>query len=275
VRRAVATSSVIDMHFEAVADAMRHAHRETIAPRFRTLVEGEIEHKSPGEVVTIADRECEEFLGPLLRDVADVPVVGEEGTAADPSLVGLISTSDAVWLVDPIDGTANFADGSPEYAVMVAYVEHGRTTASWIWQPQVDRMAIASLGAGATINGTTVTTPVPEPDPMSWRGVVKDRFLPPELRAAVEANLTGFGARHQGSNCAGIEYPALVAGRHTFLFYWRTLPWDHAPGVLLAQEAGCSALRPDGRPFSLQPDAEGLLVAHHSAAEVIRDRLLG
>ncbi len=268
-----ATGVTVD--FEAVEAAMRHAHATAIAPRFRALADGEVEEKSPGEMVTVADRDCEELLAPLLREIVDAPVVGEERASADPSIIGLLESSPAAWLVDPIDGTSNFAGGSPDYAVMVAFVEGGEPTAAWILQPEHDVMLVAAVGAGATRNAEPVQAPQPDEDPSRWLPVIKDRFLPPDARARVERAIPSLGPVHQGGHCAGIEYPGLISGRHSLLLYWRTLPWDHAPGVLFADEAGCVALRPDGARFSITDGGEGLLVCHRSIAADALELLLG
>lgn len=277
------------MDTDAVADAIRFAHRETIAPHFGTLKAESIEHKSVGEIVTVADRDCERLLGPLLRDVIDAPILGEEATAAEPALLNAARGWDSYWLIDPIDGTASFADGDPHYAVMVAHVDRQRTVASWIFQPELDHMAVAVRGAGATFDGRKVMTPEPGADPGSWSGVLKDRFLPDDLRASVSEASTAFGPLHDGSHCAGFEYPALVSGRHRFLSYWRTLPWDHAPGVLYATEAGCRAVRPGhfahgyhadhrgdhGADYAVHDGAVGLVVAHRTIAADVAAHLFG
>lgn len=74
------------MDAEAVAQAIRFAHDQVIAPWFGALTSDEVDEKPAGDVVTVADRECERLLGPLLRDIEDVPVVGEEAVGQDPSL---------------------------------------------------------------------------------------------------------------------------------------------------------------------------------------------
>lgn len=257
-----------------MSEAIRFAEAEEIAPRFGRLVEGDIEEKSPGELVTVADRACERVLTALLRDIRDVPVVGEEAAAIDPSLLGLVAAAPAVWLVDPLDGTANFAAGSPDHAVMVAFVELGVATASWIWAPASEQMAVASRGDGASINGVPIRVddPVERADA---RGVVKDRFLPDSMKQVVRASEHRFGSFVPGCNCAGIEYPDLVQGRVDFLFYWRTLPWDHAPGALVAEEAGMLAQRPDGSRYVCGSPVDGLLVAHPGVINDIRLGLLG
>ena len=89
------------------------------------------------------------------------------------------------------------------------------------------------------------------------------------------ANEHRFAAHLPGRNCAGIEYPTLVAGDVDFLLYWRTLPWDHAPGVLFAEEAGFRAARPDGTAYRCGDGRHGLVVAHRDVCDDVRIALLG
>ncbi len=267
------TLSGVDLR--AVSDAIRLAEAQEVAPRFGSLGDTDVCEKSPGELVTMADRACEALLSGLLRSIRDVPVVGEEAAAADPSLISLIAGSPAVWVVDPLDGTANFVEGRPEYSVMVAFVERGTTTAAWMWNPAVEEMAVAVRGSGAELNGVAVRLADPGEDLRQLSGVVKQRFLPPEERAAIARNKAAFGAHQEGSGCAGVDYPALVAGATDFLFYWRTLPWDHLPGVLFAQEAGGVAMRPNGAPYEPAAGGDGLIVAHPSVCDRVRRDLLG
>ena len=260
------------MDHQRVADAIVHAAAQEITPRFRALADGDVTEKSPGEVVTTADRACELLLTDLLRSILAVPVIGEEASAADASLPSTIAAQPAAWVVDPLDGTANFAAGSADHSVMVAFVERGTTTASWIWTPEADSMAIAARGAGATVNGARVTA-APPSAANERAGVVKERFLPDDIRASINAAPQAFAHRSEGRNCAGIDYPDLVAGTVDVLLYWRTLPWDHLPGALFAREAGCRTLRPNGELYDADSPGEGLLVAHESVCDELRETL--
>jgi len=253
---------------------MGEAHRLAIAPHFRSLAADDVEEKEAGEVVTVADRAAERVLGPLLREVIDAPVLGEEAAAADPSLLDLVGAPGPLWLLDPIDGTANFAVGSPTYAVMVALLRDGETEAAWILQPHDDRLITAVRGGGATIDGRPVVVPEPPVDPASWSGVIKDRFVPEQQRVTLQARARTLGPRYQGSSCAGFEYPTLVEGGHSFLLYWRTRPWDHAPGALVAAEAGARAIRPDGTTYRADRPGAGLIVAHRAIVEEVAGLLL-
>ena len=134
---------------------------------------------------------------------------------------------------------------------MVARVRSGETTHAWIWIPQRGQMAIAEHGAGATIDGVRVQAGPVAADPTMWTAVVKKRYVPVEDRLVVDRFAARIGDPVEGIGCAGIEYIDLVLGRYDLLMYWRTLPWDHAPGSLLATEAGLKPSDPTVAPTDL------------------------
>ena len=118
---------------DEVLQVMKDAARVAIMPRFQRLADDEVEEKSAGEIVTLTDREVEAIITPVLRRLRpDAVVVGEEATAADPELLNAIDDGATAWLVDPLDGTSNFVSGRDQFAVMVALMEGGVTTRSWI-----------------------------------------------------------------------------------------------------------------------------------------------
>ncbi|MCX5207150.1 hypothetical protein OG897_37815 [Streptomyces sp. NBC_00237] len=137
------------MWIDEVTDILREAAVEAILPRHRALSEGEITEKTPGEVVTVADREAEALITRRLRCLRDVPVVGEEATASVPALLRAVRDAPEVWLVDPLDGTPNFVAGRADYAVMAALVRGGETVAAWILQPATGVAYVAEKGSGA------------------------------------------------------------------------------------------------------------------------------
>lgn len=215
----------------------------------------DVREKSAGEVVTAADLAAEALLTAGLHDLTPgVPVLGEEAASVDPSLLGLLVRPGPVWVVDPLDGTAAYVAGSPDHAVLVALVEDGATTAAVVHQPAHRRTWTAVRGGGAWRDGRRLRVR-PAADPP--RAAVLRRFLPPDVRARVDGAL---GEEPPPSTCAGVLYPQLAEGELDLLLFWRTLPWDHAAGVLLATEAGAAARRPGGHDYRPGAPGEGLLV---------------
>ena len=116
---------------EQVAQIIREVAAAEVMPRFRKLADHEISQKrNPGDLVTIADIESERRLTKELTRLAPgTVVVGEEGADADPSLLLALEGDRPTWLVDPVDGTANFAKGKDCFAVIVGYCQGGKTLA--------------------------------------------------------------------------------------------------------------------------------------------------
>lgn len=221
------------------------------------------EEKSPGEWVTEADKAAEIFLDRALRSL--IPgslVVGEEAASTDPTVLYRLTSDGSVWLIDPLDGTANFSNGVSPFAVMVALVRSGETVASWILDPITGEFCVSEKGSGSWVNGQQIIVDNDVPKLSRMTGAVLRRFLPKGLAEHVVAVEGRFAELTIGSKCAGFDYPDIAKGTKHFALYWRTLPWDHAPGALFLQEAGGVAMRPDGSAYRVVDHARpGLLAA--------------
>jgi fructose-1,6-bisphosphatase/inositol monophosphatase family enzyme len=253
---------------DQVAALMRAVAADIILPRHRALAACDIAEKSPGEVVTIADREAEA----RLRDGLDrlgvgARIIGEEAAADDPSLLDEAGR-DLVWLVDPLDGTANFASGTGAFGIMVALVADGDPVASWMLDPVSGRLCHAARGQGAWIDGRPVraragsgTRPV---------AALATQFMPAAERQRTHALAAERFSLEPIPRCAAESYPRLVLGRNQMAMFQRILPWDHAPGVLFLTEAGGVATHWDGSRYRVGSAGTGLLVAsdaaHHALA---------
>lgn len=260
------------MQPSAVSDILQSAADTAILPRFRKLAAGEVIEKAKDEVVTIADREAEQLIEALLlKLLPGSRVVGEEACAADATLLERLDEGE-VWLVDPLDGTANFVAGRPVFASMVALLRDGEAAAAWVFNPVTRVHWRAERGGGTWRNGLAVRC---RPAPGPLRGAVLTRFLPPELRDRIESRRDRVGEMLPGQRCAGVEYPAIIGNEQQFALFWRTLPWDHVPGTLLVTEAGGHVARLDGTAYRAADDARGLLAAASKEQwQAVRDALL-
>lgn len=246
-----------------VGDILREAASTIIEPRFARLRDDEISEKAPGEVVTVADQEAETFITRHLRELLPgVPVVGEEAVSEDPGLIHALTSAPLAWLVDPLDGTANFTHGDDRWAVMAALVQDGETIASAIYRHTDHRLYLAERGNGACCNGVRLSAPAPaNVSAGDLRGAVLTRFLTVDERTTMLPRLARIGEVTAGFNCAGYEYPTIADGEENFALFQRTLPWDHAPGALLLTEAGGVARHPDGSTYRPDTPRRGLLLA--------------
>ncbi len=233
-----------------------------IMPRFRQLAAGDIRDKAPGDMVTVADEAAEAKLARRLGELLPgALIVGEEAASTDPAVLDRLSTDEPVWIIDPVDGTTNFAAGIPLFGVIVALARHGETLVACLHDPVHGDMALASRGDGATCNGKAIHVAAPK-EPARMFGTVKLRFgnraLPLRIVERCQQVPPFVDLR-----CAALEYLALASGRLDYGLYRKLAPWDHAAGMLLHAEAGGharhidgTAYRPDGPPFT-----DGILIA--------------
>ncbi|MEV0896484.1 inositol monophosphatase family protein [Actinoplanes sp. NPDC049802] len=250
-----------DQVLDRVAELVREVAHTVVLPRFRRLADDEVRQKSPGDLVTIADQESERALTRgLTALLPGSVVVGEEAVAADPAVRDRIDGSGAVWIVDPVDGTNNFAAGKTPFCVMVALVRDGHTCAAWILDVVGDHLTVAEAGSGAYRDGVRVKTRTDDPGAAELRGVIS-QYLPRDLRDRVSSNAVGLGGHTAGRHCAGYEYPAVATDEQQFAMFWRILPWDHVPGALIVREAGGVARHLDGAEHRATGHQRGLLVA--------------
>lgn len=237
---------------------MREVAATAILPRFRHLKESEVSYKGPADLVTIADQEAEALLTARLPElIPGSRVVGEEAASTNPALIAMAGEPGHVWVIDPVDGTANFASGQEPFAVMIALLKDSQPMAGWILDPVSGIAAVAERGSGTYIGGSRVTMPTDLPSgPL--RGPAH-RLAP--LARGNPSTVEIIPSR----NCVGWDYPAIVRGEQQFAVFWKTLVWDHAPGILLVEEAGGVAWRLDGTPYDVADDRSGLLVAQNQA----------
>jgi fructose-1,6-bisphosphatase/inositol monophosphatase family enzyme len=261
---------------DQVAELIREVAATVVLPRFRHLSAGEVHQKSPGDLVTIADQEAEQALTRGLTALrAGSTVVGEEAVAADPAVLDRMSADGPIWIVDPVDGTNNFAAGKEPFAMMVALVEAGEAVASWILDVPGDHLTVAELGSGAYRDGVRVKSRTDDPGVAALRGVVATHYFPGDLRAEAGSHTSVFGAVTRGRHCAGWEYPAVAMDVQQFAMFWRVLPWDHVPGALIVREAGGTVRHFDGSPYRPADRESGLLAAENEEIwQSVRDTVL-
>jgi fructose-1,6-bisphosphatase/inositol monophosphatase family enzyme len=252
----------------AVHKLMREASQRAILPRWRMLAAHEIVSKKPSgdlpDVVTIADREAEAILGEgLARLIPQAAIVGEEACHTDPAMLDRLGEA-LCWVVDPLDGTNNFAEGEPPFGILIALVERGETVAGWLYDCLNGRFCHAERGQGAFVDGERIVARATGADPpIAANSLI---YMRPAKRAAVAAEIALHYTLVDIPRCAAEQYPRLVLGQNDVAIFERTLPWDHAAGVLFVNEAGGKAARPDGSEYRVADyDRPGLIGAASEA----------
>lgn len=247
-----------------VASIIEDVAQAEIAPRFGKLKDSDIDTKSgPNDFVTQADRGAEAALQRAFASAyPGVGFVGEEGAAADPSILDGLHGEGAFWIVDPLDGTRNFVQRRREFATIVAFVVDGVTRGGWIYAIPDAKCAIASYGEGVVWDGADLAAPRENAGVLSGFRAIGNLAEPwntqmaPKLRSRFVT---------QSARCAAYAYIHLLTGKKDFALYSRCSPWDHAAGVLMLSEMGGRAAYLDDdtqyRPVATQ--GRPLLVASH------------
>ncbi len=203
--------------------------------------------RNPADLVTRADRMSEELIvGVLRKRFPHHGVLAEEGTA--------YAGEEYRWIIDPIDGTTNFAHGLPLFVVSIALEHRGDLVAGVVYHPSMDELFAAERGRGAflrrggrdeqmsvsgvgTVAESVVATGLPYDIRETGRNVAQIASL---TRTAIEVRILGAAALH-------LAYVA--AGRVEAFWEPGLSPWDIAAGALLVQEAGGRVSDMQGAPF--------------------------
>ncbi|TNE30376.1 MAG: inositol monophosphatase [Alphaproteobacteria bacterium] len=238
---------------------VQRVSEQAILPRYRNLASGEIIEKAANELVTVADHEAEAMLAEGLAQIDPSPaIVGEEAAHDDPGVLEHL-TGDC-WIVDPIDGTHNFAHGHPPFGILIARASGGLCRSGWIYDCVTGRLCHAHHGMGAFVNGERIAARTTgETPPVAAISVI---FLDADRREAVRRHIAPHYRTVDTPRCAAEQYPRLALGENDVSFFERMLAWDHAAGILWLNEAGGKAARPDGSPYRVDEwDKPGLIGA--------------
>lgn len=222
---------------DVAVDAARQAGRLLLG-YFGSLDPSEVEEKGRNDVVSRADRESEAVVRETVLAAFPLDLfVGEESGAsgADPSA--------PAWVVDPLDGTANFVRGFPHWAVSIARTSggvEGPADVAVVWDPLKGDLFTAARGEGAFRNGKRLAVP-PRPG-LTGAALAtgfpfrQQRRIDTYLHAFREVFLRVQSLRRAGSAALDLAYVA--AGVFDGFFEFGLSPWDTAAGALLVEESG-------------------------------------
>lgn len=248
----------------SIVKNLREAALTEILPRFQKIPASEIRTKSSVlDLVTDADEAAERRITSALQGVfSGAVIVGEEASEKDPQLLHRIATAELTILVDPIDGTKNFASGLPLFGVMASVVQNGQVIAGVIYDPISDDWAIGLKGEGAWIQRDgakrTYLKVGQAPATEDLLGVASWMFLAEPLRSSVLRGLPVL-AGAADYRCTAHHYRLIASGHYDFALFSKLMPWDHAAGWLIHHEAGGYSAKFDGTPYLPSDVTGGLL----------------
>lgn len=246
--------------YRPVLDLMHRVARDIMMPRFRNLAAHEYGEKTPGDFVTIVDRESEALLGEGLACLLpEARIIGEEAAAADPAIVDRVGEGVA-WIIDPLDGTNNFTEGRSPFAIMIGLSVDGTREAGWILDPVSGRIVHALRCSGCYIDGARVRTK--RSDGALPKAAIATYFMPADRQADVRRRAEGKLEIVDIPRCAGEQYPRLILGQNDIALFERTHIWDHAAGALMLEEAGGKIARNDRADYRLDVPGKGAIAAN-------------
>ena len=206
-----------------------------------------IYHKGEINIVTDVDLECQERIISLIgKYFPDDEVIAEEKK-------NVFDGTTNRWIIDPIDGTTNYAHGYPFFCTSVAYESGGRVVCGVVYNPIFDELFFAEIEKGSYLNGERLK--------VSGTSEMKQSLLvtgfPYDLNTSNTNNINHFVAflhraqavRRDGSAALNLSYVA--AGRFDGFWELKLHSWDMAAGVLVLTEAGGLVTGLRGEPFDL------------------------
>jgi 3'(2'), 5'-bisphosphate nucleotidase len=209
-----------------------------------------VQYKGKDDPVTRADHESNALIcDRLARAFPGMPIVAEE---SDPSTYAGFSSADAVWFVDPVDGTREFVNKNGEFAVMIGLAERGRATVGVITAPAWGRAFVGVVGEGAwevAADGTRTPIHVSSHDALEQASMVVSRSRTPPQLASLASVLGGRQPAVLGSS--GLKAVLVATGDHdVFVQPGRAgMRWDACASDALVRAAGGELTAIDGTPI--------------------------
>jgi len=228
---------------QAVVTACRQVGREEVMPRYLKVSH---ERKADGSVLTEADVAAQTALIRELCAIAPYPVLGEEMSEAEQHRVWQTG-GEGFWCVDPIDGTSNFVNGLPFFAISVALIRHGKSVLGVVYDPYRDEAFWAVDGQGAFLNGERLPLKAPPDDLGRCMAGVEFKRINRQLAANLALIHPFSSQRNLGAST--LDWCYLAAGRMQVYLHGGQKLWDYAAGCLILRESGGAACALDGTDF--------------------------
>jgi myo-inositol-1(or 4)-monophosphatase len=209
----------------------------------------QIDFKGAIDLVTEVDHASEEF---LINEISQLfpghSFLAEESGASE-------GRTEHLWIIDPLDGTINYAHGVPLFCVSIAYSYRGQVRLGAVYDPMRDELFTAERGKGAWVNGRPlkVSSATELIQSLLVTGFAYDigQNMQDNLDNFVKFSKISRGVRRLGS--AAIDLCYIAAGRLDGYWELAIKPWDIAAGGLIAEEAGAIVTKVDGDPVYLHP----------------------
>ncbi len=240
---------------ESLIRTVKAVAQEVILPRYLKVSR---DRKQDGSLFTEADMAMQDALATALGPLCDCPLLGEEmSSAAQHEL--WTNNQEGLWCVDPIDGTTNFVNGIPYFAVSVALIRDGRPQFGVVYDPVADEAFSAARNQGAFLNGHSLPLSNSVNRLRDAVASVDLKRLPASL-AHTLATTPPYASQRNFGACT-LEWCYVAAGRFNTYLHGGQKLWDFAAGSLILEEAGGLCCTLEGLPFWDAPSWQRSVIA--------------
>ncbi|WP_455207274.1 inositol monophosphatase family protein [Kaarinaea lacus] len=248
-----------------ISRLVRDVAREELMPRF-TSQNFQQQTKRDGSVVTEADAAVQDRLASAFQSQwPDIAFLGEEMASDEQQRM---MQNNAVWCLDPLDGTSNFASGIPFFGVSLALIENQKQKLGLIYDPVRDECFTAIKNEGCWLNGVPLSSSATQTDLTELKQMIAVVDLK-RLRGSVLISLVTehpFRSQRNFGSCA-IEWCWLAAGRFQLYIHGGQKLWDYAAGTLILDEAGgLSTTTTGAEVFTTMLEPRPVVAAYSKAA---------
>ncbi|MDG4812453.1 inositol monophosphatase [Hydrogenovibrio sp. 3SP14C1] len=199
--------------------------------------------KADGSVLTEADTEMQKATAAFLqKNWPQFDFLGEESSPEEQAIA--LKSTQGCWILDPVDGTSNFASGIPIFSVSLALVVNGQVVAGMVYDPDRDEMFAARKNMGAELNHHPLIATTQKTALKKCIGIVDFKRLSPELALKLVQNPPYASQRSIGS--VALDWCWIAAGRGQVYCHGAQNIWDYAAGWLIVEEAGGKSATLDG-----------------------------
>lgn len=235
--------------------------------RFAVSGPQDVRSKSAFDLVTEVDVNIERFLTDAILSAFPGDKIHAEEMSSTQEITG------RTWVIDPIDGTNNFAHDIPTFGIQCCLFDGGTPKMAVIWLPRQDELYTAIEGQGCFLNGKQVSV---NKDFTADTAVISvgDFTHKSDRLAALQYKAVGYlyprVAKLRMYGAASVDYAWFVSGRLAATVFTTRNLWDIAPGILLSQEAGAIIMGLDGKPYDYSKEGV-MLAANEEIANLMRD----
>ncbi|WP_198158418.1 inositol monophosphatase family protein [Enterovibrio coralii] len=221
-----------------VENVVRDTAKTSIMSRFSSLKTAalNVQHKDDQSLVTLADKEAERVITEkLIEKWPSIPVLSEELSLEEQEQV-LSDNSDALWILDPLDGTSNFTAGIPYFCTSLALIINGQVVMGLVYDPCRDEAFFAAKGSGAFINNHAIEEWQETAELSQTMALIDFKRLSPPLASGIAASPPYRSQRSFGASA--LDWCWIASNRCQIYLHGSQKLWDYAAGSLILAESG-------------------------------------